>query len=356
MSKTENFFPLPEGAGICLFGAEELLVRLRGFFSEIPGVLGSEDPENLHRMRVASRRIRSALPLMENCIPPGEYRCWRREIRRFTRALGDARDVDVQQIFLQELLARKTLPSEGTPGIRRLLLRLFQKRRSLQRKVVAVLQREARDQHLHRMERILRQMLVHLRLQGEGAEHYGNLRNRAREMLVLRLEEVLALEYVLGAPDFFEGHHDLRIAVKHLRYTLELFQSLFEEESVKSGIKALKDLQTLLGDLHDLDVWREMLPLLREEERKRTLDYYGHLRCFPQLERGTILLERYVGERRKKLFGEAGELWKKLEKTLFWKNLYASFEALALEKELVEEVSAISEEGEKHDHDVTEEV
>ncbi len=334
MSKTEDRLSLPGGGGICLFGAEELLVRLRGFFSEISGVLLSEDPENLHRMRVASRRIRSALPLMEECVDPREYRSWRKSTRRFTRALGDARDADVQMIFLQDLLAKKILPAEGTSGIKRLHLRIAQKRESLQKEVERALQGEDRNQQLHQMERELRRLVVHLRLRGEGQES-RSLRERARAMSELRLEEVLALGYVMGAPDFFEGHHDLRIAVKRLRYTLELFRSLFEEEQEKNFIKTLKDLQTLLGDLHDLDVWGEMLPVLTEDERKRTLEYYGHLRCFPQMERGILLLEEYVSEKRKQLFQEAGKLWQKLEETSFWRDLYKALEDLPHHEEVV---------------------
>ncbi|HPJ26014.1 MAG TPA: CHAD domain-containing protein [Synergistaceae bacterium] len=347
MSKTENLPALSGEGSVCLFGAEELLVRLRGFFSEIPGVFSSEDPENLHRMRVASRRIRSALPLMEKCVSSEEYRSWRKGTRRFTRALGDARDLDVQQLFLRDLLERRVLPPEGVPGIRRLLLRLAQKRRALQKKVERVLQREAREQLLHHMERTLRQLVVHLRLRGEEQDS-RNLRDRARSMLVLRLEELLALEYVLGSPDFFEGHHDLRIAVKRLRYTAELFRPLLEEERGKNCIKNLKELQTLLGNLHDLDVWKEMLPLFLEDERERTLEYYGHLRCFPQLEKGLTLLEEHVSGRREALFEEAGKLWKKLEENAFWKELYLVFEELPSQEEIgVREAPSFPEREEK---------
>ena len=347
MSKNENLSGSPGDAGICLFGAEELLVRLRGFFSETAGVLSSEDPENLHRMRVASRRIRSALPLLEECVDSREYRTFRKDIRRFTRALGDARDADVQIIFLQELLSKKALPSSGAPGIRRLLLRLSQKRGNLQQKVEAALQRELQNQGLHAMERELRRLVVHCRLRGETQDSRP-LRERAQSMLELRLEEVLALSYVMGAPEFFEGHHDLRIAVKRLRYTLELFRPLLPEEKGKNIIKTLKDLQTLLGDLHDLDVWKEMLPPLTEEERERTREYYGHLRCFPPLEKGMGLLEKYVITKRKDLFGEAVKLWKKLEETSFWGELYRLFQELPETYDSSPEEERVSSEEENH--------
>jgi len=67
------------------------------------------------------------------------------------------------------------------------------------------------------------------------------------------------------------------------------------------------------------------------------LEYYGHLRCFPQMERGILLLEEYVSEKRKQLFQEAGKLWQKLEETSFWRELYKALEDLPHHEEVVSE-------------------
>ncbi|MDG6256280.1 MAG: CHAD domain-containing protein [Methanomicrobiaceae archaeon] len=104
-------------SGYCLYGARNLLDLLGALGGEIEGVREAEDIEYVHRMRVATRRIRATLPLYRNCFSKKQYRFWRLEIRNITRALGDARDADVQVDFLHKYLAALS-PQEtrsGTP-------------------------------------------------------------------------------------------------------------------------------------------------------------------------------------------------------------------------------------------------
>ncbi|MDD1701872.1 MAG: CHAD domain-containing protein, partial [Methanoregula sp.] len=98
--------PARPGAGF-VFGAERMLALLDAFDREIPGVREGKDPEHLHRMRVASRRLRAALPLVLVGNKGDEHRAWVRQIKKITRALGAARDADVQIAFLKKY--RKSL-------------------------------------------------------------------------------------------------------------------------------------------------------------------------------------------------------------------------------------------------------
>ena len=79
---------------------------LDAFTCEITGVKEAQDIEYIHRMRVASRRLRAALPLFSSCFPDKQYTKWMKEITKITRALGDARDADVQIAFLQKSLKK----------------------------------------------------------------------------------------------------------------------------------------------------------------------------------------------------------------------------------------------------------
>jgi hypothetical protein len=79
---------------------------LDAFTTEISGVKEAQDIEYIHRMRVASRRLRAALPLFRTCFPDKQYLKWMQEITRITRALGDARDADVQIAFLIKSLKK----------------------------------------------------------------------------------------------------------------------------------------------------------------------------------------------------------------------------------------------------------
>jgi inorganic triphosphatase YgiF len=102
---------LPSEQGLvraeCSFGVQRLLPLLDAFSKEIEGVESGQDIEYIHRMRVASRRLRAALPLFFSCIPEKKYRVWMLEIQKITRALGEARDTDVQIAFIIKLIKKR---------------------------------------------------------------------------------------------------------------------------------------------------------------------------------------------------------------------------------------------------------
>src|SRR5512136_1233420 len=88
---------------IKIYGAGVLLGQLAALVQEIDGVRRARDIEYIHRMRVATRRLRSALPLFGEQITEKRSIFWFKRIRKLTRALGEARDTDVQIQHLDEL-------------------------------------------------------------------------------------------------------------------------------------------------------------------------------------------------------------------------------------------------------------
>ena len=94
----------PEEESLCSYGAGYLLHQLAAMRNEMPGVRSRSDIEYIHRMRVATRRFRSALPLFALCFPEKRMRRWRRRLRGVARALGEARDADVQIEYLAKYL------------------------------------------------------------------------------------------------------------------------------------------------------------------------------------------------------------------------------------------------------------
>ena len=104
--------PAPTVPGSCTYGVGRLLPLIEGFSKEIAGVRKAEDIEPVHRMRVASRRLRAALPLFSSCFPDKDFRRWMRQIKMITRALGAARDNDVQVAFLKKYLKTQAEPAQ----------------------------------------------------------------------------------------------------------------------------------------------------------------------------------------------------------------------------------------------------
>ena len=81
----------------------------------------------------------------------------------------------------------------------------------------------------------------------------------ARIIARVRLEEMYKWDRYVDNPYNIRELHDLRIAAKRLRYTLEIFEEVLPEAS-KSIVKELTQIQDELGALHDSDV---MIALLR---------------------------------------------------------------------------------------------
>jgi len=84
------------------------------------------------------------------------------------------------------------------------------------------------------------------------------LRVNASLPLMVRLEELVWYDSKVRDPANEKEAHDMRIAVKRLRYTLEIFAMVVEGSD--GYLKTLKGLQSDLGALHDADV---LIPLLR---------------------------------------------------------------------------------------------
>lgn len=90
----------------------------------------------------------------------------------------------------------------------------------------------------------------------QGLEPEEPLRPNAARIVRTRLDELRALTEPALDPGAGEAQHDLRIAAKRLRYVLEITGACFGEEA-KAARRAARDLQGVLGEIHDCDV---MLP------------------------------------------------------------------------------------------------
>lgn len=117
--------------------------------------------------------------------------------------------------------------------------------------------------------------------QVDGLDPRAPLRPNAARIVHTRLDELLGFEAEALAPDASAAQHNMRIAAKRLRYVLEIVGPCIGEEA-KAARDAAKQLQSVLGDLHDCDL---MLPkverigsavaLLRERRNRLFHDFVG---------------------------------------------------------------------------------
>lgn len=93
-------------------------------------VLKHEDVEAVHKMRVASRRLRAALDAYESCCNPKQFKKAYRQIKNMADILGNARDTDVMLQGLHEKLEQ--VPHEEQAGIQWMIDRLHTYRKEKQ--------------------------------------------------------------------------------------------------------------------------------------------------------------------------------------------------------------------------------
>jgi len=81
----------------------------------------------------------------------------------------------------------------------------------------------------------------------------ASLAENARRILRVRIAEFYSYAPIVADERQIEALHNLRIAAKRLRYTLELFRTVFGDAG-ENEIGRMRELQELLGQLHDHDV------------------------------------------------------------------------------------------------------
>ena len=87
----------------------------------------------------------------------------------------------------------------------------------------------------------------------KGLDPAGPLGDNAQRIVAVRLDELWSFVPRALDPAQVEALHDMRIAAKRLRYVLEVTEPCFGPYAKEAG-KRTKELQDLLGEIHDCDV------------------------------------------------------------------------------------------------------
>ncbi len=216
-----------------------------------PGTRLGEDIEELHDMRVATRRMRAAMRVFDPYLDPVVMAPFLKDLRRTGRALGAVRDLDVFRDKVQRYL--DTLPTERQSELAPLLAVWQAERKRARTQMLAHLDHK-------RYSRFKDKFGAFLQTPGAGARPIVSpegeaIPHRVRHVVPIALYQglsaVRAYDEWLAAPDVpLIRFHQLRIAFKGLRYTLEFFQEVLGS-GAKPLVGQIKRLQDHLGDLQD---------------------------------------------------------------------------------------------------------
>jgi len=205
------------------------------------GALTSDDPEYIHQMRVATRRLRAALRLFAPVLPERLADSLRTPFAALMTQLGRARDLDV---LLTEIAnpVLTALPNE--PRLPALASDITNRRYAARAEALALLAAPDYGRTLLGALEALHPVPT-----TDGAAM--PLRAFARERL-RRLRK--KLRRLAAAADLQDpaSLHALRIGVKRLRYALEFFAPLAPERAFVRALQRLAGVQDTLGQLNDL--------------------------------------------------------------------------------------------------------
>ncbi len=213
-----------------------------------PGILQDIDIEFLHDYRVALRRMRSGLSLMQGVLPESWTNRFKQAFRDLMQYSNSLRDLDVY--LLSESEYRTLLPDSLQAGLDPLFLNLVKVRKKELRKVIKSLNAPVYHETLDSWEQLL-----HTPAPQESGPHAKTpVMIYASQLIYEKYQKVVVQggKIKKSSPD--EKLHRLRIHCKKLRYMLEFFASLYPEEEIMFLIKQLKRLQDNLGEFNDLYV------------------------------------------------------------------------------------------------------
>jgi CHAD domain-containing protein len=237
------------------------LAHLDRILDLLPKILRSEDPDRIHDLRVASRRLQAVLDVLPGTPTSSSLRRIRRKVKRCRTAFSEVRDCDV---FIERIERRLQRYRAGHREAWTAVLDYLRDRRS---EDCARAVRKLTKLNLGRVYVRLRSQLTSV---PEPAETNGQSDARnvgTRDVLLKsRLTEELEKAWLQFRAELAQSQqlltgrsiHKARIAAKRFRYLVEIMHAL-QIPGSSDAAGRLREVQQYLGDWHDLEVAEQML-------------------------------------------------------------------------------------------------
>lgn len=221
-----------------------LVRRLMGAIdSAAVRVRAGRDPEAIHDLRVACRRLESALTAWAEAFEPGAVRRARRGLKRLRDRLSPAREREALAEQFAELFAEESLTVREV-GIVEL--------ERLERRVAMARARAAGEVRRRRVAGLVMRVEACLSTFSGEASAFAAVQARAEALRAEALDGLSA-----GAENGDEALHRARIAVKRWRYHLEAMAA--PGSGSPERLAPLRELQQCLGAVHDAAVLRDFI-------------------------------------------------------------------------------------------------
>lgn len=231
-----------------VFAHEVIGRHLMEFGRRARAIPASRDTEDVHQLRVSYRRLNNAIKVFKDIVPPAMFKKWKKKAEPLLAISSQARDLDVQIIFLQNYQRRMRNPRQQA-ALGELIGRREKRRAKLQPRLAAAIQPLVFD-------KVDDKKIFYGLIGKKGhveSRHRASSAEMGQKKISKRVKKLRAFLPVVSHPDAHEQHHQMRIAAKHLRYTLEDFAPFYGLEANRLAGR-VKEMQDILGDMHDAGV------------------------------------------------------------------------------------------------------
>jgi CHAD domain-containing protein len=231
-----------------------LATRFQEMVEQRDAALDWSDPEGVHDMRVASRRLRSALRDFKPYLRKRRIKVVTQRIADLAGVLGEVRDHDVAIGSLHKMM--EEAPAGIASGIERLVAARSLNRAPLRERLVGTLNK-ASISHLETefkdaLEVAIRERPKSGKNRSQGFAEFGVC------VINHRATDFQHASYTIYSPLDQDRLHRLRIIAKRLRYSLDLFAQCHGSH-LHDLARGIAEIQGELGELHDCDLWIQEL-------------------------------------------------------------------------------------------------
>ncbi|HSY58562.1 MAG TPA: CHAD domain-containing protein [Terriglobales bacterium] len=229
------------------------------------------DADDIHDLRVALRRCRTMAEALSEANPSPGWNKLKKQSKKIFHTLGEVRDIQIEQDWT------KKLAPQPEPIRAHLLKALRSKEKERVRAAGDALEGFDRKE----WRRLSRKLPA-------KAEMFPLESVVFQRLALAKLNNAVALYEKAHKRPSSIGWHRVRIAIKHFRYIVENFLP----QHYEAWAADLKEMQDLLGEVHDLDVLRaDVRRLTRELDRQSVAEWLGRIEG-PRTER----LEKFLSK------------------------------------------------------------
>ena len=245
-----------------------LLRRARALKRHLPAAIAGSD-EGVHQTRVATRRLREAVPVLATGLRHSKAGKAERKIRRLTRALGTVRELDVTLHLLDELTRNEQVPRTAVEEVRAHVIAERDEKREL---MLDRLERVDADKLGRRLASVADAL---------GTSDDEGWRTVLSTRLLKRSRRLSAAVDAAGQMYEPERLHAVRISAKKLRYALELAGDSGNAPAARH-VRTIKKVQDMLGRLHDLQILQSHVAAVQASSQAGRAGVHGALDALAQ--------------------------------------------------------------------------